>query len=474
MSNTTMHEYDINSVIEFLNSVSDMDILSFIGHDVPSRKELVMKLRRKDKEEKVLKKHINGSGQPRRIKQRSDGIYVALCANRKNIYAKDYDTLIDKLYKHYYEDDIKERVFSFDDAFEYTLKIKQLERNNSDITLERNRQTYNTYFKDYFSKVKDIAELDADDIRLFLRTTLINNSIKPKELDNIFTVLNSIFRILYRKQILIMNPMYEIEKITYSKLCNHSAQAVTCGQIQAKCFSEEEIKTIQNACRERINSSKYDVYSYAIIFSSLTGVRVSEIPAIKWSDVQANALWIHSMQLDKRTSKNKCKGEYTRWVFAPFTKNEKGIPQGGRLFPLLNDIKELLDEIKNVQQEQKIESEYIFVKADGNNINIDGYRSALARLCKKLGLSLTNNHSFRKAVNMRLVEAGINPAIRSQMLGHSVKTNLSNYTVTSNDWIETTLHALGSLLTPTDTQNIIQFPGQKNSPNTDEISVRTI
>lgn len=95
-------------------------------------------------------------------------------------------------------------------------------------------------------------------------------------------------------------------------------------------------------------------------------------------------------------------------------------------------------------------------------MDIKDYKEALRKICKSLGFSIKNNHAFRKALNMRLInDYNMDVAERAKMLGHSVKTNLTNYTTTDEGWIARTVAK--KQVTNGDQANVVFFKNKKEA-----------
>ena len=125
------------------------------------------------------------------------------------------------------------------------------------------------------------------------------------------------------------------------------------------------------------------------------------------------------------------------YYLVPYTKNEKGKSEDGREFPLTRKIKKLLAELKVKQDELGIVSEYIFCHEDGEWIKTDAYITFLRRLCRSLDLNVTNNHALRMSLNSNvLIPKGVSVADRAAMLGHSIETNLRNYSFAQKDYLD--------------------------------------
>ena len=76
-------------------------------------------------------------------------------------------------------------------------------------------------------------------------------------------------------------------------------------------------------------------------------------------DVYEDRIHIHSQQLSNKLPGGK------DYYLVSYTKNEKGESEDGRDFPLTQKIRALLDEIKSLQDELGIRSEFIFCHEDG-------------------------------------------------------------------------------------------------------------
>ena len=105
--------------------------------------------------------------------------------------------------------------------------------------------------------------------------------------------------------------------------------------------------------------------------------------------------------------------------------------------PLTRKIAELLKEIKDLQDELGIKSDFIFCNEDGEWIKTDAYHTFLRRLCQSKGFKVTNNHALRMSLNSNvLLPMGISAADRAAMLGHSVQTNLLYYSYEQKNYLD--------------------------------------
>ena len=233
--------------------------------------------------------------------------------------------------------------------------------------------------------------------------------------------MNLVFDYAMVHRVISTNPVRDINNRVYLKSCDLSKPDPS-----EKILSPEEIDLLRTTVRKRMTMKKYGRYyinGFALLFSIETGVRVAELCSLKWANIREDCIHIHSQQLSEEREPG-----HTTYYYDLHTKNEKGISCDGRDFPLTYNIESILVELKSLQDELGIRSEFIFCHEDGEWIKTDAYITFLRRLCTSLGFNVTNNHALRMSLNSNvLIPLGISAPDRAVMLGHSVETNLRHY-----------------------------------------------
>lgn len=126
-----------------------------------------------------------------------------------------------------------------------------------------------------------------------------------------------------------------------------------------------------------------------------------------------------------------------------YTKNEKGVSKGGRLVPLSSMALKILDALMKKKEELGIKSEWLFSDKDGELLKKKGYFEFNNVLHKKYQTKASGSYTFRRGMSARMEAAGIEPSERAAILGHSVETNLKNYTFAKPDYLDRVRKALG-------------------------------
>ena len=438
-----------------------------------ARYELNMtnKKKRALKEQLVLANHITAEGTPRAISYHAPTdnnpkeYWGTKMADGRKIKAATRDGLIDKLF-NFYADGLSD--LSFKAVFKAAINEKEITENPKEKTLYKNEADFHRFISSELA-AKDIRTITEIDLKKYIQEWVNREHPKKKVYLAFKGVLNLSFSYAYYHKIISENPVERINNKVYMKSCDTRK-----AKPEEKILSPDEIKSLQDEVRHRMTLQKYGSYyinGYAMLFAIETGVRVAELCALKWEDVKENSIHIHCQQLNKQVEGKKV------YYLVPYTKNEKGQSEDGREFPLTRKIRELLAELKGKQEQLRVESEFIFCHEDGEWIKTDAYITFLRRLCRSLDLNVTNNHALRMSLNSNvLIPKGVSVADRAAMLGHSIETNLRNYSFAQKDYLDNVRALLDSENgeepknldvftqgTPGNPKNIIQFK-QKERP----------
>lgn len=396
--------------------------------------DIMTKKERSLKTKYVLKKHVTADGLPRVINEPYGTIkgWSTHVIGKKRITATSYDALIEKLFD-YYSDGFS--VPTFENVFELAVAEKQDFKSAN--TIVKYRADFNRFIS---TELKEMYLFDIT--HTYLRdysVALIKKRNMKKEAFRAYkSVLNLVFNFAVAKDIVEYNPASKLNNNDFYTICSQQYRIA-----EDKAMSPEQIADLTAEVNRRIaNPTSYGeacyTNGYMFLLASMTGMRAGELCSLKWTDIRNNKIHIHTQQL-----KNRQTGEYE---YVLWTKNEKGISRGGRLFPVTNDIRELLDKLKTNQEAAGIFSPWVFANPDGSWIIADTcYEKFLYRLCKSKFYTLTNNHAIRMYFNSYvMIPANIPVTNRAKLLGHSVEVNLKYYSFADYDYCEQALEALNN------------------------------
>lgn len=447
----------------------DCGIITY--NEAANELDMINRKEQKIKKAMVDEIHVTKDGQPRKITyQEAKGLYYTITGDKKKIYASSLEGLYDKLFDWY---NLVIESTSIKSIFEKALDEKARTENNNVSTIQHYNYDFDRFITEEFSD-RDIREITKADLKEYTQELVHRMPMKVGAFLQYKGVLNLIFNYASEYDIIPASPVSAIKNQVYLKSCDCSKP-----KAEEKILSESEIDLLKKTVRQRMGHKTYKGYfikGYMVLFSIETGMRAAELCALKWDDIKEYYIHIHAQQLSRKLDKGgpdrgsnapKTKVYY----YADWTKDEKGISQGGRKFPLTVAIRDLLAELFKLQKELGIQSEYIFCEADGDWVKTDAYETCLRRLCESLGFKVTNNHALRMSLNSNvLLPLGINEAERSQMLGHSIQTNLQHYSFCGKDNLDDICGLLDARaqVSPGSHLKIVEF-AKKESPDSSKI-----
>ncbi len=196
-------------------------------------------------------------------------------------------------------------------------------------------------------------------------------------------------------------------------------------------LSESEIKALIKVVRKAIRKDPLYMPNYAILLALYTGLRVGELAALPWDSIRDGLLHIdyseHRLDYDDRPSE----------IIIGEPKNKKH-----RKFPVTDEIKALLDEIKAIQEKHGIKAEYV-IQDSKKRYTASQISNCMRHRCITAGIPNKSIHDIRRTVSSKL-RTTLPRATVAALMGHLEETNENhyNYDVTT---MEIKIKALSSL-----------------------------
>lgn len=250
--------------------------------------------------------------------------------------------------------------------------------------------------------LEDILEYDFNRFsELLLETTQISN----KFLKDILLVLKSILKFAEKKYDVKM----KLDLINLPRVRTHSL----------KVFSESDKRKIKAYCMNSENTK-----DIGIALCLYTGMRIGEICALKWEDIDLNKRIIyvrHTLQriyIDKKNTK----------IIIDAPKSEKSI----RNIPMSNMIYTKLKSMR-----ENFSKDDFFLTGDSKSfMEPRGYQYTFKKMLKECKIAERNFHCLRHTFATDCISVGMDVKSLSEILGHSdVSITLNRY-VHSSDKIK--------------------------------------
>ena len=325
----------------------------------------------------------------------------------KKASRKELENVIITFYKKREE---KSKIHTFDDCYWNWRKIQDV------LVAENTISKYNTDYKRYFENTDfakiNIAELTADDIKVFLVTKVKELHLCNKACKTLFGYTHNTILRAKTLKLIPADIMEDLKSKDFYKYCVQKKKPLEKQIIPENDF----LLLLKKFEMDYLTRPEY-IPTYAVHLAALTGMRVGEISALTWVNVTQEYIIINQSEKCKRTPKGS-PNEY----FIDNTKNGKE-----RIFPLIPEIRVLLNSVKKIEMKYGYLTEFVFSDKNGR-IHAPLISSCLKNKCRQLGISERGIHAFRKTFNSKLRCSGVSSIEAASLLGHSKEVNENYYT----------------------------------------------
>lgn len=262
------------------------------------------------------------------------------------------------------------------------------------------KRKYSTYVKyksiydKYLSEIDDMKMAEISEKNIYERLTLL--SIQNSDLlkDSVISVLNQIIKYGNNE---------------YGCHCKLVTRLRHCGKRKTvEIFNSMEQRRLLNVLYEDM-----DIMKKGILICLFTGLRLGEICALKWSDIDLDMKILHVSSTVQRIA---VEGHKTKTILYESTpKSEcsmREIPLSGSAIRILVSI--------------PIDGKYVL---KGNSpMEPRTYESKLKEYLEKAGIANKNFHALRHTFATNCIESGMDVKSLSEILGHAdVQITLNKY-----------------------------------------------
>ena len=210
-----------------------------------------------------------------------------------------------------------------------------------------------------------------------------------------------------------------------------------------KSYDDEQTKILLENLE--LLPSEDTKYKVAIILTVFTGVRLGELMGLEWTDVDfKNGI----LSINRSSQYLSDMGVFTKVPKTESSIREIAIPKF--IISLLEEYKLWYEEQKSIYGELWMNSDRLFVQADGKPMHPSTISKWFVKYVGQIGLPVINFHGLRHTNASLLVAQNIDIAVISARLGHAqISTTLDFYVHPLLSHNRKASYALENLLLPT-------------------------
>ncbi len=398
------------------NKVSREDFLQYVMKEDTIDFTYVQEYIEMKKREEILKQHPYSIWQWKQDNKWYTYLPDATKARGIALKKRTSRKAIEDLIVQYYKEQKQKKEYTFDDVYFIWRETQdQLVDENS---VAKYDTDYIRFFKDTEFGKSNIKDVTEDSIKIFMCQTIKRLELGKETTRKLFGYVNNTIKCARKKTLIVNNPTEFLQSKDFYKYCYEKYKPVS-----KKIICDEDMKSLQMQFQKDHNKNPNYIPTYAVEFASLTGMRVSEISALRWDCITKDYIIV-----DKSEKSNKKKNEFR----IDKTKNGKI-----RFFPMTEEIRTLLDRIKMVEKEYGYLCEWVFANENGR-IHAKTISSCSKTKCRQLGIDEKGIHAYRKTLNSKMRCNGVSSTVAASLLGHTKEVNEQYYTFDVTDIAEKT------------------------------------
>ena len=333
---------------------------------------------------------------------------------RRLLKKKNKSDLEDMIIEFYQAEDLN----TFKNRFDKWIERQRICGRSSE-TIYKYKADYKRFFNGYPIENMDITDINDEVLSMHITSVLGEKPIKWRALKGIFGYINGVFKKAIIDKVIPKdeNPCDYIDLPMFRHLCSEDNNK----SAEERTLSDKERKVLLDKLHNPKSPNVNMVANFAIELALYTGMRVGELSALRWEDINTKQEYIRISHSEKRDRENNT-------TFISTTKNDKV-----RMLPLTDEIKDVLRRTKEYELSKGYLGEFVFQNETGRLHATIISKCARAKTRSKDFTNQKSIHAIRRTLNSNMRCAGVSATAASSLLGHTIRVNESNYTYDTID-----------------------------------------
>ena len=332
---------------------------------------------------------------------------------RKLIKKTTQESLEDMLIKLYCGTEEKKRV-TFEEMYHKWRETQ--DKLVSGNTVYKYDTDYQRYFAGQEFSDIEIERITEETVKVFICKTVKEKELCKKACKTLFGYVRNVIKSALINKIIKENPTEYLEAKQFYKYCTEKKKTV-----EQRVVSDVDMKKLYARFQKDYECKPNYIPTYAVELATLTGMRVGELSALKWTDIHETYILISKSEKYDRQEKK---------YYIDTTKNKEE-----RTVPVSDEIRDLLDRVKRAEVRSGYICEWVFANEKGR-IHAPIISSCMKNKCRQVGIEEKGIHAFRRTVNSKMRCSGVPATVAASLLGHTEEVNENYYTYDVSSFTE--------------------------------------
>lgn len=394
-----------------LSNVSSEQMLSFLVENGIIDVGDTLNAMTKKYKENLLKKHPFDIWHGKDSRYRTYVEDETKTSGRRMIVKTHEQDLLDYLAKFYekQEQDRSIKNYTLERLYPEWKNYKSL-HTTAETYITRINSDWNTYYKDSHIvtiPIKNLTKLNLDE---WAHKLIKDYNMTKNQYYNVTVIMRQ--ALLYAVDLgIIESSPFSLVKIDGKRLFRKAKKKPDHTQI----FYQNEVDEIsQRALEDFHNRVKvYELAPLALLFQFQTGLRIGELCAVRYDDIETPD-YVHIQRMLRRDTNEVV--EHTKTSY------------GDRQVFLTAQAKHLIALAKERQESLGVDSSGYIFSINGKPLTERSVASLYVKYCKKAGIIQKSSHKSRKTYISALIDGRVNINTVREMVGHAdERTTLRNY-----------------------------------------------
>lgn len=287
-------------------------------------------------------------------------------------------------------------------------------------TVKRNHQEWNRYYKDTAIVKIPMRRLTVNELKDWAHKLITDNDINKRDYYDMTLIMKKCFE--YAADEGLCENTWAIAK---TKVNTKKLKKMIKPENETQIyFYDEKVKLIQHSLK-MFAFRPWNISALAIPFLFLTGLRIGELVALKYSDFTENEIIIRKSEVSSYTFDEETHSfKYAGKVIEDHVKTDAGI----RKVPYTSGAKKIIAMIeKSCAYYGYHDNDYIFCPRSKRVVS-NSIENLLIRYCEDVNIPKKSAHKIRKTYISQVINSGIDLDTVCRISGHvDLKTTFQSY-----------------------------------------------